>query len=152
MSFEETQRFRHSKLWILLVIALIPVMFSVSASSHPLSGFISITVILICITLLYFAKLEVKVEDEHVSVRFFPVHFLKARKISKRDIESFQAEEYSPLKEFGGWGWRWFPFRNKTAYSVSGSECVRLTMENGTEIVIGSGKSQELEDAIADIK
>lgn len=152
MSFEETQRFRHSKLWILLVIALIPVLSSVAASSRPLIGYISIGIILLGITLLYFAKLEVEVKEDYVSVRFFPVHLFSPRKIHIEDIESFEPEEYSPLKEFGGWGWRWFPFRHKMAYSVAGDEGVRLTMENGTEIMIGSLKPEELEDAIADIE
>jgi len=151
MRFEELQRFRHSRLWLLLVIALIPLLSSVAVSTRPFIGFISIGVILLAITLLYFAKLEVEVED-NISVRFFPVHFFSPREISVDDVESFEAEEYSPLKEFGGWGWRWIPFRHKMAYSVSGNEGVRLTMEDGTEIMIGSKKPEELEDAIADIK
>ena len=74
------------------------------------------------------------------------------REILFNDIEAVESEEYSPIKEFGGWGWRWLPFRDKMAYSVEGNKCVRLTMENGTEIVIGSQKPDELEEAISEAK
>ena len=152
MTFEKEQDFRHSKLWILLLIALIPIVPTLAASSRPLISFSAILFLLAAIILIYFAKLVVKVEDGYISIRFFPVHFFNPRKIYIPDIESFEAEEYSPLKEFGGWGWRWLPFRDKTAYSVEGEECVRLTMKDDTEIVIGSQKPEELEDAIAEQK
>lgn len=152
MTFEEEQDFRHSKLWILMVIALIPILSSLATSSQPLISLSAILIILISITLLYFAKLEVSVEENHVSIRFFPVHLFRPRKIFLDDIEDFTSEEYSPLKEFGGWGWRWLPFHDKTAYSVEGHKCVRLEMKDDTEIVIGSQKPDELEEAISELK
>lgn len=152
MTFEEEQDFRHSKLWMLLLIALIPIVSTLAVSSRPLISVSAILFLLAAIVFLYYAKLVVKVEDGYISIRFFPVHFFNPRKVYLTDIESFEAEEYSPLKEFGGWGWRWLPFRDKTAYSVEGEQCVRLTMEDETEIVIGSQKPEELEEAISEAK
>ncbi len=152
MIFEEEQDFRHSKLWVLLVIALVPILSTLAVSSKLLISLSAVAAILIAIALLYFARLEVNVEEDYISVRFFPFHFFRPRKIFLDEVKSFAAEEYSPLKEFGGWGWRWLPFRYKMAYSVEGEECVRLTMEDDTEIVIGSQKPDELEEAISEAK
>lgn len=152
MMYEDTQRFRHSNLWILLAIALIPLISAVAVASRPFIAYIAAAVILLGLALLYYARLTVKVEEGILSIRFFPIHFLSPREISLDEVESFGAEEYSPIKEFGGWGWRWFPFRSKTAYSVSGNQAVRLELEDGTEIVIGTDKPEELEEAISEAK
>jgi hypothetical protein len=93
------------------------------------------------------SQLKTRVEEDSVSVKFFPFH-LSPRKFHFDEIEDFQAEEYSPIGEFGGWGVRWHPFAGKIAYNVSGNEGVRLVLEDEREVMVGSQKPGELEEAI----
>ena len=62
------------------------------------------------------------------------------------EIESFKAMEYSPLKEYGGWGIR-YGFKGK-AYNVSGNKGVKIFLKNGSNIMFGSQKHQELAKAL----
>ena len=64
--------------------------------------------------------------------QFFPFHF-KSHTIRIKDINSFKAMKYSPLKEYGGWGIR-FGFKGK-AYNVSGNKGVKLFLTNGKNIL-----------------
>jgi len=62
------------------------------------------------------------------------------------DIEKFKALEYSPLKEYGGWGIK-YGFKGK-AYNVSGNKGVKIFLNNGTNIMFGSQKHLELAKAL----
>jgi hypothetical protein len=148
MSFEEVQRFRQKWIVGLLLGTALLVLYALRASQGVVA-FSAQLLVLGVIALVFASRLETRVEDDAVSVRFFPFH-LSPRRFEFDAIESFHAEDYSPIGEFGGWGVRWRPFAGKIAYNVSGSEGVRLELENGKEVMIGSQKPEELEEAIGE--
>jgi hypothetical protein len=150
MEFEEVQRFRQK--WLVAVLLGTALLVFYALRGAP--ALISIPVyflVLGVLALVFASSLKTRVEEDAVSVRFFPFH-LSPRRFEFDVIESFHAENYSPIREFGGWGVRWRPFSGKIAYNVSGSEGVRLKLENGKQVVIGSQKPEELEAAIEEMK
>jgi len=66
------------------------------------------------------------------------------------EIESFKAMEYSPLKEYGGWGIK-YGFKGK-AYNVSGNLGVKVHLTNGRNILFGSQKHNELAKVLKSIR
>src|SRR5690606_7151954 len=79
--------------------------------------------------------LRTEVRADRICIRFFPIH-LRYRCWSWEEIASIDVREYSPLREYGGWGIRlgakgW-------AYNVSGRIGVQLILKSGKRILIGT--------------
>ena len=144
--FEENQKFTQWWLWVVLL-------------SFPIISFgpfdenaININYILIGFAipfLFYLFELRLKVSSEGLHFQFFPFH-LKSHIIKLEDIEKFKALEYSPLKEYGGWGIK-YGFKGK-AYNVSGNKGVKIFLNNGTNIMFGSQKHNELAKALKQVQ
>ena len=140
--FEENQKFTQWWLWVILL-------------SFPIISFgpfdenaININYVLIGFAipfLFYLFELRLKVSAEGLHFQFFPFHF-KSHIIKLEDIDKFKALEYSPLKEYGGWGIK-YGFKGK-AYNVSGNKGVKIFLNNGTNIMFGSKKNNELAKAL----
>jgi hypothetical protein len=144
--FEENQRFTQWWLWVILIS--FPIM-----SVGPFDdNEINLYYVLIGagIPLLFYTfQLRIKVNSEGLHYQFFPFH-IKSHTIKIEDIEKYKAMEYSPLKEYGGWGIK-FGFGGK-AYNVSGNRGVRIHLKDATNIMFGSQKYKELEKALKNIK
>jgi hypothetical protein len=143
--FHERQYFRQLWLWLLLTCALI----AMGVSAHrDESGrnVISLGGFVVLMVLTAYAHLDVTVDSQAVRIVFRPFH-LRGKRIPLRDIGEVRARAYSPIGEYGGWGIR-VSFRNGKAYTVGGDEGVQLVLKDGTRILIGSRRSDELEAAI----
>ncbi len=70
------------------------------------------------------------------------------RRISWDEIGGFQATQYRPIREYGGWGIR--GVSSKRAYNVKGDRGVLLWLSDGKTLMVGSQLSEELEAALAD--
>ena len=92
-----------------------------------------------------FTRLDVEVRSDHVLVAFGPVHLVRKR-IPFVDIESVRGLTYRPIREFGGWGIR--PRGSRTAWTVRGNQAVKVTLQNGKEVYVGSRFPQRLEERI----
>lgn len=66
--------------------------------------------------------------------------------IPTRDIDSAFTREYSPIREYGGWGVR--VSRAGRAYNAYGNEGVQLVLNDGSRILVGSQRSEELVAAL----
>lgn len=144
--FEENQRFTQWWLWVILL-------------SFPIMSFgpfdekdINYTHVLIGAALpllFYFFQLRIKVNREGLHYQFFPFH-LKSYTIKTEEIEKIESLQYKPLAEYGGWGIK-YGFKGK-AYNVSGNKGVKIFLKNGTNILFGSQKHNELANALKKIK
>ncbi|QCJ47475.1 hypothetical protein [Haloprofundus sp. MHR1] len=139
-TFREVQRFRQRWLWLLLGGGFA---FSLLLGPVSILGFAVFAAVGL---LLYNARLETEVRDDGVYVRFAPFH-RSPRRIAWEEITSAEATAYSPIGEFGGWGVRWRP--GAVAYSVSGSEAVRIERTDDRDVVVGSERAAEFAAAIA---
>lgn len=144
--FSETQYFRQRWLWVLIIgLFLIPSVLSFLDGNYGDVAVLGTIFVMIAGVLYFVVRLEVRVEDEGVRYRFFPAH-LSERTIEFDEIDRFSAGDYSPLREFGGWGMRWRPGR--IAFSVSGDKCARFEREGKVDIVLGTQKPKEFEEAV----
>ena len=155
--FKEEQYFRQPWLWI--VILFFPsfslyglfkqLMMGIPIGNNPISneGVISFSVFigLGLPILFWFMNLKIRVSKKGFHYQFFPIH-IKERLIPFEDISQFKAREYSPLKEFGGWGIR-YGFESK-AYNVKGNKGLQIVLTNGRKILFGSQHHKELEKAL----
>jgi hypothetical protein len=102
---------------------------------------VGITINVLVTVILIFAKLQTRLSESTLYMRFFPFHF-SYRKFDFDAIATVYARSYQPLGEFGGWGIRWTP--RGRAYNVSGNRGVQLELKNGKKILIGSQRADEL--------
>ena len=135
--FEEDQQFRQWWVWIILLPILI---FSLATIN-----FLSFSLIVLVVLLMYFGKLRLKVSAKGIHYQFFPFH-IKSYCISFDDIKTVKAITYSPLKEYGGWGIR-YRLHGK-AYNVSGNKGIQLELNNEKKILFGSQRAEEFESVL----
>jgi hypothetical protein len=95
--------------------------------------------------LFWFMRMDTEVRPDGVVIRWFP---FTRRTIRRDEIMRVEARTYRPMREFGGWGIRGWPFDGRRAYSVSGNQGVELRLQDGNLIMIGSQQPAELEAAI----
>lgn len=112
--------------------------------SGPLFVLISVGVV----ALIHFIELTVCVRRDGVFIRYFPFH-IKGITIPTHEIASAKAVTYNPILEYGGWGIRWG--LKAKAYNVSGNKGVMVDIKGKRNILIGSARSEEMEQAIASI-
>lgn len=93
-------------------------------------------------------KLEVKVTDKGIDIRFFP--FLR-RTFFPGEIKAAYARKYHPLREYGGWGVRWSP-KYGMAYNLSGNKGVQFEFVAGKKLLIGSQKPDEFAAAVTQMR
>lgn len=155
--FREEQYFNQWWLWLFIAIAVLSVWFIAwmqllvgkPLGDKPMSDF-GVILLWIGMGLLFpllFSTMHLvtEVRADGLYVRFVPFHFKRLR-FDWEDIVEAKAVTYSPLKEFGGWGIRYG--RAGKAYNVSGNRGVWLRFRNGSRLLIGSQRAEELEQAI----
>ncbi len=155
--YRETQHFRQVWLW-LLTLGISGVTFYAMVQQlilgtpfgdNPASDTVLIIIVIVFgfmfPVFFYIVNLTTEVHGDGLYYRFFPFH-LTFRKISGEDIRSCEARTYSPLREYGGCGIRWGA--KGRAYNVGGNRGVQLELSNGSRILIGSQRSEELAEAI----
>jgi hypothetical protein len=93
---------------------------------------------------LFTIRLIVDVTDAAVTVRFGS---LVVRWVSLGEVQSAKVVKYRPLRQFWGWGIRWSP-HDGWAYTASGNHGVRVTLNDGRSLLIGSQRPGELAESI----
>jgi hypothetical protein len=160
--FHEIQQFRQRLLWILLLSTTIfifivfvygmvkQIILGETWGTKPMSdtalaivGSISILFMGGLTSLFYVLKLITEVKNDGLYIQFFP---FSRQKIPFDNIKKCEVRQYSPIKEYGGWGIRWG--RKGKAYNVSGNRGVQLELLKGKPILIGSQRPEELAQAI----
>jgi hypothetical protein len=155
--YREVQRFRQPVLWIFLAgISLLmwymlvqQIVLGIPFGNNPAPDWMLILLVAafgVGFPAFFAAfALEVLVTKEALRFRFYPAR-LAYRTVPLSEIASAHAETYHPLREFGGWGWR-FGLR-AVAYTISGNRGVRVTLKNGKVFLLGSQHADELERAL----
>jgi hypothetical protein len=140
--FEEKQKFNQWWLWVILLSFPI---ISVGPFDDNEINLYYVLIGIVIPLLFYLLELRIKINKDGFHFQFFPFH-LKFHLIKMDEIESFKAMQYSPLKEYGGWGIK-YGFKGK-AYNVSGNKGVKVFLKNGANIMFGSQKHKELAKAL----
>ena len=93
-------------------------------------------------------KLVTEIWTDGIRYKFAPF-VRKMKHIPISEIASVEVEKYKPLIEFGGWGVRKRFLSRKTAYNISGNIGIRVIKKNGSQIMLGTRKPDEMKRAVA---
>ena len=156
--FKEIQRF--NQWWLITLFVLV---YSVIAykffliyreketfNVDELGEQIFTAIILVLTTILIFTlKLNTRIDENGISYQFSPFH-LKAKYIPWESIERCNVREYSPILEYGGWGFRGilklklFGIGNSgKAYNVRGNIGIQMILKDGAKILIGTQEKEQ---------
>jgi hypothetical protein len=158
--YEETQYFRQTWLWALLVISGVPAALLgtvgvVTESGAGTNVLLWVAVVLVVVfgpfIILYRANLRIEARDDALMLRLWPFH-LRARRVPYAEMDAITATEISPMGDFGGLGvriqptfYRWgIRFDGPVGYIVEGEQAVRITRANDTELVVTSTDPRKL--------
>lgn len=123
--FEETQKF--NQWWMYLILALVAI------------------IVLGAVLLMICSRLDTRIDEQGIHVQFFPF-MRQERNIAWENIKTIQVRKYSPIGEFGGWGYR--GSKKNRAYNVVGNQGLQLELNDGTRLLIGTQKAEELQNLL----
>lgn len=159
--FREVQRFRQWWIWLIIGFSTLLMWYFFMTQivlNKPIGGepapnwFIISFWLFFGLAFPYFfwiVKLIVEVRTDELLIHLFP---LRKRVIPLSQIQSFEAQKYNPILDYGGWGWRQGWGGKGVAFNVRGNRGVFLVLESGEKIMVGSQKADELAAAIASVK
>lgn len=156
--FRERQRF--TQWWLLLFLAAMNglmvyiVLYQIVGGrpwgDKPMSDtglLILAGAILLSSLAIFLFRLDTRIDRDGVFVKFIPFH-RGFRHFSWDDLRKCYVRRYSPIREFGGWGWRLSVSGSGKAYNVSGNMGLQLEFTNGKKLLIGTRRPEELKDAL----
>lgn len=155
--FKEEQSFVGTWMWYLVIgISLLSVGgtavgFIFTSDSEGVIGLVIAALATGGIVVLFYtSKLHVSIDQEHLYYRYPP--FVNSEKtISKDDIKEIYVRKYSPISEYGGWGYR-FRFRSGRAMNITGDLGLQLVLKNDKKLLIGTQKPEAMKDAVRRLK
>lgn len=158
--FNEKQKFTQWWLWLLLIAPIIALFYNLlqpilknpgfgegnySFTTIPSNDFwISLFIMFLVILLFLVLRLSTKITKETISIRFFPF-FTKIWKWS--DITEAHLVTYG----FVGYGIR-ISGKYGMVYNVKGNKGLAITLKNGRKHLLGTQKSEQLEQLLQEIK
>jgi hypothetical protein len=149
MIFIEKQRFSQWWLWLLLLLVVSNLVreFLNGTVEEKQALFFSALTLTLTSVLFAIMKLETSIDNNGISVRFFPFH-LKKKHFNWDQLESCSIRTYKPVIEYGGWGIRKTFSGKGTAYNVKGKVGLQLVFKNGDRLLIGTQKAEELNEVL----
>lgn len=102
--------------------------------------------ILLTVSMALF-RLDTRVKTDGIDVRFYPFR-RRYRHYTWGEIKEAYIRRYRPLAEYGGWGIRIGFHGNGQALNMSGNVGLQLVFANNKKLMIGTNRSQELEDVL----
>ncbi|MBJ7428667.1 MAG: hypothetical protein JHD28_06905, partial [Bacteroidia bacterium] len=131
--------------WVIVLMVTVTIFAIINYVQMPAS-FSSVSPLVVTFfadLILIALRLNTKINKEGIYFQLFPFQ-LKGSLITWSEIATIEVRKYSPIKEYGGWGFR-YGFKNGKAYNVSGNMGLQMVLKNGDKILIGTQKPEELE-------
>lgn len=146
--FEEEQRFNQWWLWLLILggFGVIIYLFISKSESSLAPLLFEIALFGIIILFILLIKLKTRIDENGVYVSFFP--FISKALYTWDDIYSIKTTKYSPIGDYGGWGYR-VSFKGKgKAFNIKGNKGIFLVTTDGKKRMIGTQKMEEAQKII----
>ena len=89
---------------------------------------------------------KTSVTDRDLTVTFGAILPLYRKRIALPKIAAAKTVTYSPVAEYGGWGIR--GWGENIALNAHGNQGVRLTLQNGSRVLVGSQRPDALTQAL----
>ena len=114
----------------------------VSALSFSVLGAVTV--------MLFTAKLETKIDGKSIRYKYFP--FIRSWKsVNFDELNDFYVRKYSPISEYGGWGYR-YRGRKNSGLNTKGNMGLQLIFKNGKKLLIGTQKADQLKLMVSKIQ
>ncbi len=147
LPYREVQYFSPVILWLLGIIeGVVAISLTTTALTTPNMaegerwGLLAAAALVVLIWFGFRAiHLNTEVDAERLQVRLVP---LPTRTIALDRIRRCYVRTYRPIRDYGGWGWRFS--RQGQAYNARGNRGVQLELIDGRRILIGSQNPEEL--------
>ncbi|GER60283.1 hypothetical protein [Patiriisocius marinus] len=155
-AFTEIQRFTQSWLLIILILAFGFVGYGlfkeyttldVNSNSEVLKFLLGVFIAVFSLGLIFIFQLKTKINEQGIFYGFWPIQ-RNLKHIKWEEIDKIYVREYSPISEYGGWGYRFSFGKHGKAYNVSGSTGIQIIFKNGKKTLIGTQKKKEAESVI----
>ena len=91
-------------------------------------------------------RMTTYIDERSLTVSFGWIPVLQ-KTLLLSDIQEVQACTYHPLKQFGGWGWR-YSGDGTHALTARGTQGICLQLQDGRKFIVGSSKSEELMETL----
>ncbi len=156
--FNELQRF--TQWWLKLInIAILSFLIYASynwfvldkavgnVSENDVIGQITvISLMVFSIALIYLFQLKTTIDEIGIHYQFLPINLSK-KSIRWNAVKKCYVRTYSPLREYGGWGYRG-SFGNGKAINIRGNKGIQLEFYNGKKLLIGTQREEEAQKVI----
>jgi hypothetical protein len=96
--------------------------------------FVALPFAVVAITLTTFSTIAVTIDPDGLHIAFGPWGIPKKR-IALTDIEGAQAIDVRPMR-WGGWGYRWVPWKRASAVVLRGGPGVKVNRVGGRTFVV----------------
>lgn len=157
--FQEEQKFSQKWVWIFLILTFLlvseVVVVSISIGKSVDNSSFSKEIIVLIFTVVFSAvfwlflimKLEVKVTDEGIVYRFFPI-ILKEKMVNCNLIESYEIRKYKPIMDYGGYGATVRLNKWGKAFNMKGNIGMQLYLKDGNKILFGTQRPEAFKHAM----
>jgi len=151
--FEEEQRFDQWWLWLLLIAVFGIMTFSFVINFENTREFIlaisiSYLFLLVAILFIWRLKLKSRVDEIGIHINYWPF-YLKTKLFAWNEIQKVEVIKYSPIADYGGWGYRINLMGKGKALNVKGNIGLKIYFKNGKKLLIGTQKREELNAILA---
>ncbi len=167
--FEETQRFRYTWSYWLIVFSTVPLcigaffgffqqlVLNVPFGDKPMNdtGLLIVGILLLLFTvgliwLFHVMTLRVSIDHSSIYYSFFPF-IIKEKAIRADDVTEIEVKKYDPIWDYGGWGYRWRPGAGR-ALNVKGNRGLWMLKSDGKKLLIGTQQPEKLKIALDQLK
>lgn len=150
MNYREVQRFTDSWFGKALVAILFGAFLYVFVSSAVAGkGILEIALFTLpfelSMLILILSKLTTEIDAQGIHYQFSPFH-RKRRTLYWDAITACAVRQYSPLREYGGWGIRFG--RKGRAFNTGGNKGLQIVLTNRRQILIGTQHEHLVADAL----
>lgn len=160
--FYEGQRFKQWWVWLILLAVngffltaiFIQIVGGKQFGDKPMTNTEMLIVFGVTVLISFFfylIKLNTRICRDGIYVRLFPIH-LKYKFFPWDTLSRCYVREYSPIKEYGGWGLRYGGGGRGKAYNIAGKQGIQLEFTNGKKLLIGTQKAVEVTSALQSLK
>lgn len=128
-----------------IVVGAMAMAFPETDSSQPafwallFAGLLAFSMI---VMIVFFMQLETKIDEQGIHYAFRPFH-RSFRHILWYDIKECYVRKYSPIGEYGGWGYRVTLGKKGKAYNVRGNLGIQIVMKNDKRLLLGTQKEED---------
>ncbi|MGB0911679.1 MAG: hypothetical protein ACPGYT_15070 [Nitrospirales bacterium] len=136
--------------WIYLIIALVTALVTWATIRRGVLLNVGLAVGMLLLVIVMILRMVTYIEGQSLKVYFGWVPVVK-KTILLSKIQDIRECSYHPMKQFGGWGWR-YGMDGTQALTAKGTYGVCVRLENGDQLIVGSSRSHTLAEAIRKVK